>query len=140
MRLRAAISSVADCPVPVVAAVHGCCIGTGADLVAAFDIRVCPADAVFPVRETKMVIAADLGTLAHPPAVLTMGHVAELVYTGKEVPAHRAAEIGLVNPRLRQCRGGPLSGALFPSEPLARDPRRSIVVPDQGCHYDCMRP
>jgi enoyl-CoA hydratase len=99
VRLQAAISSVADCPVPVVAAVHGCCIGigAGADLVTAFDARVCPAGAVLPVRETKMAIAADLGTRPTCRRCSPMGHVVQLVYTGREVPARRAAGIRLVN-------------------------------------------
>jgi enoyl-CoA hydratase len=97
LRLQAAISSAADCPKPVVAAVHGYCIGGGIDLITSCDIRVCAADAVFSVRETKVAIVADIGTLARLPLVLPMGHVAELVYTGKDIDAARAEQIGLVN-------------------------------------------
>ncbi|HLI43079.1 MAG TPA: crotonase/enoyl-CoA hydratase family protein [Acidimicrobiales bacterium] len=97
LRLQAAISSAADCPKPVVAAVHGYCIGGGIDLITSCDIRVCAADAVFSVRETKVAIVADIGTLARLPLVLPMGHVAELVYTGKDIDAGRAERIGLVN-------------------------------------------
>ena len=66
-RLQAAISSVANCPKPVVAAVHGYCIGGGVDLIAACDIRLASADAVFSVRETKVAIVADLGSLQRLP-------------------------------------------------------------------------
>jgi enoyl-CoA hydratase len=97
LRLQAAISSAAECPKPVVAAVHGYCIGGGIDLITACDIRVCAADAVFSVRETKVAIVADVGTLARLPLVLPLGHVAELVYTGKDIDAARAEQIGLVN-------------------------------------------
>jgi enoyl-CoA hydratase len=96
-RLQASISSVADCPVPVIAAVHGYCIGGGIDLICAADIRLASADAKFSVRETKVAITADVGTLQRLPKVLTAGHVAELVYTGKDIDAARAREIGLVN-------------------------------------------
>jgi len=97
LRLQAAISAAAECPKPVIAAVHGYCIGGGIDLITSCDIRVCSADALFSVRETKMAIVADIGTLARLPLVLPMGHVAELVYTGKDVDAARAERIGLVN-------------------------------------------
>jgi enoyl-CoA hydratase len=94
---QAAISSVAECPVPVVAAVHGHCLGAGIDLVTACDVRLAAQDAVFSVRETKIGIVADVGTLQRLPKVVTGGHVAELAYTGKDIDAARAEKIGLVN-------------------------------------------
>lgn len=96
-RLQAAISSVADCPKPVIAAVHGHCIGGGIDLITACDIRLAAANATFSVRETKMAMVADLGTLQRLPRIVSQGHVAELVYTGKDIAAERARQIGLVN-------------------------------------------
>ena len=45
-------SSLAQCPVPVIAAIHGYCIGAGVDLITACDIRYAAADAVFSIRET----------------------------------------------------------------------------------------
>jgi enoyl-CoA hydratase len=95
--MQAAITSVADCPKPVIAAVHGYCIGGGVDLITACDIRVASADAIFSVRETRIAIVADLGTLQRLPGVISRGHVAELAYTGKDIDADRAAAIGLVN-------------------------------------------
>lgn len=96
-RLQAAISSVAQCPKPVIAAVHGHCLGGGIDLITACDIRLAAADATFSVRETKMAIVADLGTLQRLPKIVPQGHVAELVFTGKDIAAERARQIGLVN-------------------------------------------
>ena len=96
-RLQASVNAVADCPKPVVAAVHGYCIGGGVDLIAACDIRVAAADAIFSVRETKMAIVADLGSLQRLPLILGMGHVAELAFTGKDIDAAKAERIGLVN-------------------------------------------
>ena len=86
---------------PVIAAVHGYCIGGGIDRITACDIRLAAADAVFSVRETKIAIVADVGTLQRLPGIVGEGHVAELVYTGKDIEAARAKEIGLVNDVLR---------------------------------------
>lgn len=97
LNLQEAISSVADCPKPVIAAVHGYCIGGGVDLISACDIRLASADATFSVRETKIAIVADLGSLQRLPRIISKGHVAELAYTGKDITAERAMEIGLVN-------------------------------------------
>ncbi len=97
LRLQSAITAVARCPKPVIAAVHGYCIGGGVDLIAACDIRLASAEAVFSVREAKMAIVADLGSLQRLPAIISAGHLAELAYTAKDISADRAKEIGLVN-------------------------------------------
>lgn len=94
---QAAISAVAECPVPVIAAIHSHCIGAGMDLVTACDIRLAAEDALFGVRETKIGIVADVGTLQRLPGIVTNGQVAELAYTGKDIGAQRAEKIGLVN-------------------------------------------
>lgn len=96
-RLQRAISSVADCPKPVVAAIHGWCIGGGIDLVTAADVRVAAATARFSVRETRIAIVADVGTLQRLPGIVGRGVAAELCLTGDDFDASRAHAIGLVN-------------------------------------------
>ena len=96
-RLQASVTAVADCPLPVIAAVQGYCIGGGVDLIAACDIRLASADAQFSVREAKVAIVADIGSLQRLPAIIGQGHVAELAFTGKDIAASRAEAIGLVN-------------------------------------------
>lgn len=96
-RLQASITSVADCPKPVIAAVHGWCIGAGVDLITACDIRLASADARFSVRETRLAIVADVGTLQRLPRIVGPGHAAELAFTAKDIGAERAFAIGLVN-------------------------------------------
>ncbi|WP_099024577.1 crotonase/enoyl-CoA hydratase family protein [Mycolicibacterium palauense] len=91
------ITAVADCRTPTIAAVHGWCIGGGVDLISAVDIRYASADAKFSVREVKLAIVADVGSLARLPLILSDGHLRELALTGKDVDAARAAQIGLVN-------------------------------------------
>jgi enoyl-CoA hydratase len=95
--LQATVSAFEECPVPVIAAVHGWCIGAGIDLITACDIRLASADAVFSVRETKIAIVADVGTLQRLPRVISRGHAAELAYTGRDIDAAEAERIGLVN-------------------------------------------
>lgn len=96
-RLQAGVDAVAACPVPVIAAVSGLCIGGGVDLITACDLRLASADAQFSVRETKIAIVADLGTLQRLPKIVGPGHARELAFTGKDIDAARAAAIGLVN-------------------------------------------
>ena len=96
-RMQASISAVADCRTPTVAAIHGWCIGGGVDLISAVDIRYASADAKFSVREVKLAIVADVGSLARLPLILSDGHLRELALTGKDIDAARAEKIGLVN-------------------------------------------
>jgi enoyl-CoA hydratase len=65
--------------------------------VTACDVRLATEDALFGVRETKIGIVADVGTLQRLPGIVGDGHVAELAYTGKDIGAARAEKIGLVN-------------------------------------------
>jgi enoyl-CoA hydratase len=136
-RLQGSINAVADCPKPVIAAVHGWCIGGGIDLISACDIRVASADAVFSVRETKIAIVADLGTLQRLPGVVSRGHVAELAYTGKDISADRAAEIGLVNqvlPDADACHKAAqeLATEIASNSPLAVQGTKAVLRASEG--------
>jgi enoyl-CoA hydratase len=97
LRMQNTISAVADCRTPTIAAIHGWCIGGGVDLISAVDIRYASADAKFSVREVKLAIVADVGSLARLPLILSDGHLRELALTGKDIDAARAEKIGLVN-------------------------------------------
>jgi enoyl-CoA hydratase len=95
--MQQSITAVADCRTPTVASVHGWCIGGGVDLISAVDIRYASADAKFSVREVKLAIVADVGSLARLPLIVSDGHLRELALTGKDIDAARAEKIGLVN-------------------------------------------
>jgi enoyl-CoA hydratase len=136
-RMQGSVNAVADCPKPVIAAVHGYCIGGGIDLISACDIRVASADAVFSVRETKIAIVADLGTLQRLPGIVTKGHVAELAYTGKDITADRAAEIGLVNqvlPDADACHKAAheMAAEIASNSPLAVQGTKSVLKAGEG--------
>lgn len=96
-RMQAAITCVERCRVPVIAAIHGVCIGGAVDLITACDMRLASADARFSVRETRLAMVADVGTLQRLPALVGQGMARELVFTGRDFGADFAKEIGLVN-------------------------------------------
>ena len=96
-RLQRTMTAFADCSKPTIAAVHGYCLGAGIDLITACDIRIASSDATFSVRETKMGLVADVGTMQRLPKIIAPGHVAELVFTGRDIDAAEAGRIGLVN-------------------------------------------
>lgn len=96
-RMQWTMTSLDKCDKPVIAAVHGYCLGGGIDLITACDIRLAAADSIFSVRETRIAMVADVGTLQRLPRIVGAGHTAELALTGKDIGADRAREIGLVN-------------------------------------------
>ena len=96
-RMQLAVSAVSTCRKPVIAAIDGWCIGGGLDLAAACDIRICSAQATFSLREIRLAIVADLGSLQRLPPIIGQGHTRQLAYTGEDINAERALRIGLVN-------------------------------------------
>ncbi len=95
--LQRSITAVAECRTPVVAAVEGWCVGGGVDLITACDVRLASADALFSVREVRMAMVADLGSLQRLVGIIGDGHLRELALTGADVDAAHAERIGLVN-------------------------------------------
>ena len=95
--MQKANDRVATCRKPVIAAVSGWCIGGGLDLAAACDIRLCSFEAKFSLREVKLAIVADIGSLQRLPRIIGEGRTRELAFTGKDIDADTALRMGLVN-------------------------------------------
>jgi 2,4-dienoyl-CoA reductase (NADPH2) len=95
--LQDTLTSIERCRKPVLAAIHGACVGGGMDLVACADMRYCAADASFSVKEIDLGMVADVGSLQRLPRMIGDGMVRELAYTGRKLGAEEAARIGLVN-------------------------------------------
>ena len=92
-----AISSVARMRVPVLAAVHGACVGGGLDLVTACDARYACAGAFFSAEAINRASPPDLGTLQRLPRIIPDGIAREMCFTGRRMPADEALRVGLVN-------------------------------------------
>ena len=97
LRLQSAVSSIARCRKPVIAATHGVCIGGGIDVITACDVRIGSRDARYSVREVRVAMVADIGTLQRLSRIVGEGHARELAMTGKDIDAERALRIGLLN-------------------------------------------
>ena len=95
--IQATITAIERCRKPVIAAVHGGCIGGGVDIVTACDMRYCTEDAYFTVKEVDLGIVADIGTLQRLPHILQPGLVAELAFTGRKLFGPEARSVGMVN-------------------------------------------
>lgn len=95
--LQDTMSCIEWCRKPVIAAIHGFCIGAGLDMSTACDIRICTKDARFSVKEAAVGFVADVGVLQRLPHIVGQGIARELAFTAKLFDARRAREILLVN-------------------------------------------
>ncbi|HHZ10128.1 MAG TPA: crotonase/enoyl-CoA hydratase family protein [Rhizobiales bacterium] len=97
LSLQDAFTAIERAPFPVIAAIHGACIGGAIDLITACDIRVASADATFAVEEINIGMAADVGTLQRLPKLIAPSVAAELCFSGRRFDAAEAKAIGLVS-------------------------------------------
>ena len=95
--LQGTVTAIENCTKPVIAAVHGGCIGGGLDIAAACDMRYATTDAYFSLKEVDAGLVADLGSLQRLPHLIGHGMVAEMAYTARKVYGPEAQQIGLIN-------------------------------------------
>ena len=137
--LQAAFNAVEQARVPVVAAVHGACVGAGVDLTAACDIRLCSADAYFQIAEVDVAITADLGTLQRMAHLVPQGLLRELTYTGRKLEAEEAARIGFVN-RVCANRDAAVGAALEIARTIAAKSPLAVAGAKRSLNFSRGRP
>lgn len=96
-RMQDAFTAIEKAPFPVIAAIHGVCLGAGLDLAAACDFRYASSSASFAIEEINLGIMADLGSLQRLPLIMPAGLVREMAFTGMRIASDRALSSGLVN-------------------------------------------
>jgi enoyl-CoA hydratase len=119
---------------PVIAAIQGGCVGGAVDLVTACCLRYATSEAFFCVQEINIGMVADVGTLQRLPKLLPMAVVKELAYTGRRLPAARAAALGLVN-EVFDTQSAMLDAVLQCAAEIASKPPVAIWGSKQALHY-----
>lgn len=89
--------ALAELPYPVVAAVGGCCLGSGLELALACRFRVAAENAVFALPETTFGLIPGCGGTVRLPRLLGTGRAVELLLSGRTLDAREALAVGLVD-------------------------------------------
>jgi enoyl-CoA hydratase len=132
--MQATFTRIESLRVPVIAAIHGGCIGGAVDMVAAACIRYATRDAFFCIQEINIGMVADVGTLQRLPKLMPLGLLKELAYTGRRLPAERALACGLVT-ELFGSHEELVAGALAGAREIAAKPPVAIWGTKQAVHY-----
>jgi enoyl-CoA hydratase/carnithine racemase len=92
------VKAMRACPQPIVAAIDGVCVGAGAILAMASDLRLGTERARIAFLFTRVGLAGcDMGACAMLPRIIGQGRAAELLYTGRSMGGVEAERVGFLN-------------------------------------------
>lgn len=81
---------------PIIASIHGYCLGGGLEVALACDIRIAAEDAQFGLPETGLGIMTGVGGSQRLPRMVGLAQALDMILTGERIDGVRAREIGLV--------------------------------------------
>jgi enoyl-CoA hydratase/carnithine racemase len=111
---------------PVIAAIHGYCLGGGLEISMACDIRVAAPNAVFGLPETGLGLIPGGGGTQRLPRIVGLGRALDLLLTGDRIDAAEALRIGLVS-RLAVSNEGLIDEVQALAERIAAKPANATA-------------
>jgi enoyl-CoA hydratase/carnithine racemase len=97
MARNAGTTGLATIEKPVIAMIHGWCLGGGVMVALSADIRVCADDAQFGIPAAKLGVGYPYDATAQLVALVGPGQASEIMFSGRRIDAVEAERIGLVN-------------------------------------------
>lgn len=92
------VKAMVNCGKPIIAAIDGICVGAGAIIAMASDLRIATPEAKTAFLFTRVGLAGcDMGACAILPRIIGQGRTAELLYTGRSMSAEEGAAWGFYN-------------------------------------------
>ena len=92
------VKAIRACPQPVIAAIDGVCVGAGACLAIASDLRIGTPEAKTAFLFVRVGLAGcDMGACALLPRIVGQGRAAELLFTGRSMSAQEGERWGFFN-------------------------------------------
>ncbi len=99
-KLAKATAAIEACPVPVIAAIEGSCMGAGLSLATAADLRVIGDGAKFCLPPAKLGAAYPYADLRRLSDIIGLAATRDLLLTARTIDAEEAAALGLVSRRI----------------------------------------
>ena len=119
------VKAMRGCPQPIVAAIDGVCVGAGAIIAMASDIRIATPETKTAFLFTRVGLAGcDMGACAILPRIIGHGRAAELLFTGRSMGADEGLAWGFWN----RITDNPLEDAQALARDLARGPTLAHAV------------
>ena len=113
------VKAMRGCPQPIVAALDGVCVGAGAIMAMASDMRIARPDTKTAFLFTRVGLAGcDMGACAILPRIIGQGRASELLFTGRVMTADEGLAWGFHN----KLADDPLAEALALARSLAHGP------------------
>lgn len=134
LKLQDSFTALDQARFPVIAAIHGACLGGGIDMITACDMRLSTTDAYYSIEEINIGMAADVGTFQRLPKLIAPGVVRELAFTGRRFSAEEAKGWGLVN-SLHADRDAVVAAALDLAREIAAKSPLAIAGIKQSLNY-----
>ena len=93
------MTKIAQLPVPVVAAIHGCCLGGGLELALACDGRICTdsSETRLGLPEVQLGLLPGAGGTQRLPRLIGVSNALDMILTGRQFGAKQALKLGLVD-------------------------------------------
>lgn len=90
------LDTIYDCPIPVIAVVHGYALGAAMELMMAVDFTIAADDTVIGMPAVRLASLTAFGGIAMMSRRIGYSRTADLLYTGRNITASEALKLGLV--------------------------------------------
>lgn len=136
--LRKTFTEWENLPMPTIAAVDGYCLGGGAELALASDLRVASVKSIWAFPEVQLGIIPGAGGTQRLPRLLGVSKAKELIFTGRRVTGEAVLQLGLASYVVEEgqtySRALELAGSICKGGPLALRAAKAAIA--QGSAVD----
>lgn len=95
-RLHNNVAAPERCPKPVIALIHGYCLGVGLELALACDFRIATTEALLGLPEIRIGMMPGSGGTQRLSRLVGLGRAKDMIMRGRRIPAEEALSYGLI--------------------------------------------
>lgn len=91
------VRELSEFPKPILAMIHGFCMGGGVVMAMGADMRIGSDDSVYCIPVARLGVCYPIAAIDRLSQLVGPAHASDLLFTARHVDAHEAARIGLIN-------------------------------------------